>query len=175
MTVLYSKVRNELKTGDLVAWKVSKIGGFFDFILYLYHKIFGAEYVHVGTVYNTGDRVYVIEAIPPAVRIFPLSMRKDFYLIQTNIESTPNRLNVQLEDVGKKYSLFDMVKGIFNLARSSDSYYCSEETAKYYKEIGYIDDEDYGQTPDTLVNHIIKKYGIIPVFVIIDKGNFNDI
>lgn len=176
MSLLYSQIRDELKTGDLLAWRITKINSIFDFILVLYQKILGARFSHVGIVVKLGGRTFVVEATPPAVRIFPLSMCDDFYLIKTNnLKFSTSYLNALFKHLGKKYSISDLSKGILDIKGDSSNLYCSELAKEFYKGIGYIDDEDAGLTPDKIVFTIQEKSGFEPVFVSIDRDNLVDI
>src|SRR5574344_1393360 len=145
-----------MKTGDLLAWDKVKINSFFDLVLYLYQKIFKAKFIHVGVVYTYGDRYFVVESTPPVVRIFPISMYlDDFYHIPCNIDITPRQKRLLLYDLGKKYSIWDLIKSVLPLRKTSDEYYCSELAFKFYKDVGLLYREEDGDTPDDLVEAII--------------------
>lgn len=181
MTLLYSKTREELRTGDLLAWKIVKIKSLVDLVLYLYQKILGAKYSHTGTVIRFGDRIFLMEASPPFVRIYPLSMLESFYLIKTNlnveneVDINNHYYNSLLKHSGKAYSLTDMVRGIFDMKPNDDTLYCSELCLKFYRDIGYTTSEIAGITPDTIIEEIVKLSGNQPVFVTIDREALNAI
>lgn len=173
MVELYSKKRNEIKTGDLLAWKTTRINSFFDFILFLYQKILKAEYTHVGMVVKEGGRIFIMEATPPVVRLFPVSMTEDFYIIHTNIEPKSSHVDVLLKDIGKKYGIMDLIRSILKLGNNTSEYYCSELASHFYNEIGYINNEDAGLTPDSIIKEIVKASGNEPIFIKNDRGNLN--
>ena len=175
MTKKYSEVRKTLKTGDLLAWEITRINSFFNFILFLYQKLFKVKYSHTGVVLKIADRVFVVEATPPVVRIFPLSLQDDFYYIPVDIDIKDNHIDELLMHIGKKYSLIDLIKGILKIRTSDNSYYCSELNGKFYKNCGLIaEDSDY-ITPQKLVETIQKVTNKEPEFIIIDKANLNTI
>jgi len=176
----YSEIRKELKTGDLLAWDKVKKDTKGNFVLYWYQKILKAKYVHVGVVAKIGKRYFVIEATPPVVRIYPISLLSDFVLIKTNLDlSKGNKsryLNILFKELGKKYSIFDLVRNIFRVKNNKSTYYCSELAGYFYKETGLIDDKDKaGFTPDSLIETVMKKTGNEPLMVKLDRGNFNGI
>ena len=172
MSALYSQIRHEIKTGDLIAWDTEKISSFFGFLLFLYQKIFGAKYTHVGVVVQMGGRVFLVEATPPEVRLIPLKMTSDFYLIKTAMPSNRDaQIEFLLSNLGKKYSLVDLVKSLFKIGNSENDFYCSELAGLFYNEFGYLTDRDAGFTPDTIVNAIADKAGTKPIKVMIDKAN----
>ncbi|QXN70522.1 hypothetical protein AGENTSMITH_118 [Bacillus phage vB_BspM_AgentSmith] len=174
-TTLLSKIQPELRSGDLLAWKTTKINSFFDFILFLYQKIFKAEFTHVAIVAIIGDRQFIVEATPPVVRLFPISMTDDFYLIKTDLELNSRHYDLLLKNLGKPYGLWDFVKGIFGIGSSDDSYYCSELAGNFYNNIGYIVDDEAPHTPHALVRAVLKKSKHEMIFVRNDRGNLNGI
>ena len=178
MSSLYSEIRDSIKTGDLVSWKAGKINSIFTFILYVYQKILKPKSVHVGIVVNDiGGRLLVIEARPPSVRIFPLSMMEDFDLVRTNIPFEQNNIDILLREVGVPYEAIDVLKGLFYLDNDRKHLYCSELADIYYKEIKYLSEGYYdsGRTPDQLLEAIIEVSGNKPIHVKIDRGNYNGI
>lgn len=173
--VLYSQKRQDFKTGDLLAWKTVRIRSFFDFVLFLYQKILKADYTHVGIVFKEGNRYFIVEATPPAVRLFPISMTEDFYYIPTDIETKPSHVDLLLSNLGKKYSLIDLVRSMFRLGNNTSDYYCSELANSFYNDVGYYHDLDAGLTPDSLVDAVRKASGKEPIFIKTDKGNLDGI
>lgn len=172
MVKLYSEIRNQLQTGDLLAWKVTRVSSFFSFILFLYQKIFKVEFSHVGIVLKLEDRYFLVEATPPRVRIYPVSMCDDFYYIKTNVKkNNKNYVPLLLKHIGKSYSIFDLVKGMLNMKSSDKSLYCSELAYDFYKEVGFITDESSWLTPQALVDKVVAITDNQPIFVSIDRGN----
>lgn len=173
MTNLYSEVRDTIETGDLLIWKTNKIGSLIDLILYLYQKLLKAEYTHVGVAVVLGGRVMLVEATPPVVRLYPLSLLDDFYLLKTNVKYKNKHLDILFENLGKKYSLLDLIKSLFKLNNSNQHYYCSELASKFYNEIGLIANEDAGLTPDSIVKAVKEATSNDITFVKIDRGNLD--
>lgn len=172
MVKLYSDIRGELQTGDLLAWKVTRVSSFFDFILFLYQKIFKVEFSHVAVVLKLEGRYFIVEATPPRVRIYPISMCDDFYYIKTNVKKNNKKyVPLLLKHIGKSYSIFDLVKGMLNMKSSDKSLYCSELAYNFYKDIGFITDETSGLTPQSLVDKIVSITESDIVYVSVDKGN----
>ncbi len=173
MTPLYSKIRSELKTGDLLIWKTSRFKSLSGLAHYIYQKITGDIYAHVGLVLKEGNRVFVVEATPPAVRLFPLSMSGDFGYVPLELELNDKHIDFLLSDLGKKYSLWDLVRSLFKWSNSNNEFYCSEFCSVFYNQIGLLGSEDAGLTPDTLVESIVMSTGKFPIFVKNDKGNLD--
>lgn len=176
MSVLYSVIRGGLKTGDLVSWKTEKITSFFTFVLYIYQKILKPKSTHVGIVINIGGRILVVEAIPPAVRIYPLSMLDNFYYINTNVKQKNSNLDILLREVGVSYGAFDLIKGILLNNKDGDELYCSELAFNFYNEVGLLNDikyENAGRLPDDLIKAIEEVTGKTFTYVTIDKENLD--
>lgn len=78
----YSQVRSSIKSGDILAfshgdWKT--ISGIKTNIVRIFTR---STYSHVGIAWVVADRVFVLEAVKPKIRIYPLSTSGSFYLIQ---------------------------------------------------------------------------------------------
>ena len=176
ITKLYSEIRTNIQTGDLVIWKVDRVKSLSTLILYLYQKICKQRASHVGIAVNINNRIFVVEAKPPYVRMFPLSRTHDFMLIQTNIKDQDCALDALLIHLGKPYSLFNLIQGIFGLRTSEQTLYCSELCALFYMDIGYLklDPEQEilpGETPDVLIDMIEGIAQKEAFHVHIDRGN----
>lgn len=171
MVTLYSNIRSEIKTGDLLIWKTTQIEDFFDLFLFLYQKIFGAMYTHMAIAVRWDNRVMMVEAAPPASRLFPVSRARSFYWIPVGIEAHESQIEYLLSQLGRKYSLWDLVRSKFKLKRSLEEDYCSDLASEFYNEIGYINDDNAGLTPDSMVAAIMKASGQEPIFVKMDRGN----
>lgn len=172
MTILYSEMRNEIKTGDLIAYDTEEISSFFSFVLFLYQKILKAKYTHVGIAVNLGGRIFLVEATPPEVRLIPLSMCGNFYHIKTNMTTSQDSMLSNLfSHLGKKYSLMDLAKSVIGFSNDPSDQYCSELAGDFYNQFGYLVDRKAGQTPDSIVEAVLERSGSTPVYVVIDKGN----
>lgn len=170
--VPYSQIMKEIKTGDLIAWKTDKYRSILTFILFLYQKLTGALYTHVGIVVKIGGKLYVIEAVPPLVRIYPLENKEEFYWIDAKVNAPAARqLKFLTSEVGKPYSILDMFKSVFRLENNTKDYYCSELAAEFYYNFGYISDKSVGHSPDTMVRAISEIGDVEIIQVTVDKGN----
>lgn len=177
---LYSDVRDTLQTGDLIATRTTKIETFFDFVLYWYQKLFKRRFSHVGVVLRVGDRIFIVEAVPKVVRMIPLSMYSNFYLIRTGVKDSSRHFHNLTRHLGKPYSLLDLIKGMLNIKGSENDLYCSELALTFYQDIGYFTDvvdefDEHTSTPDELVDWVLTQSKSEIEFVRIDKGNIHDL
>lgn len=173
MQVLYSQKRHEMKTGDIIAWNKVIITSFFDFILFLYQKILKANFTHVGVVVVMGDRYFILEATPPMVRLYPISLTDDFYYLPLDLPDNSTHLDILFKKIGVKYSIIDAITSMFSLSNNPSTEYCSELAGKYYNDIGYIYDSKAGLVPDTLMKALIEQSGKELIFIKNDRGNLN--
>jgi len=176
MPKLYSAIKKDMRTGDLIAWKSIKINSFSDFVLYLYQKICKVSYLHVGVIYKEGDRHFMVEATPPVVRLFPISMTTDnFFYIPCNIKENDKHKDILLRNIGKSYGIVDFVRAVIGLGTSDKEYYCSELADDFYRNIGYIKADNAGKSPDTIVRAVLESSKTDPVEVMVDRGNLTRI
>jgi len=176
---LYSQARDSIRTGDLLAWRITRSTSVFDFILVLYQKLFKANFSHVAVAVWVGNRLFAVEATPSKVRIIPLSMLDHFYRIPANIPSNEKHFDILARYVGRPYSLWDLVKVLLGFKGSDTSLYCSELALQYYDEIGYFTDhvdefDDHIPTPDDVVERVLAQSKSAIEYVRIDKGNLDD-
>lgn len=174
----YSEVANDIQTGDLLAWRINKITSIFTFLLYFYQVFFKATYSHTAIAVRLGDQVFAVEATSPTVRMMPLWMLGNFYLYRANVQERKNNVHTLLKHLGKNYSLFDMIKNMFQFGTSDEELYCAEQCHNFYEEIGYFvdvidEDEDDIITPDKVVKKVVKQSGAVAEYIRIDKGNIH--
>lgn len=178
MAKLYSEIRSAIRTGDLVSWDAGKVSSFFGAVLWLYQKILRTKSVHTGIVVEIGGRLFVAEARPPAVRLFPLSKMDDFWLLNLDLEEREEDYDLLLKDMGVPYGYLDLFKGVLGFKNSSKELYCSEQCTKFYVERGYFPEDVYdeaAQIPDNLVEVAERISGKKFVFVHIDHENLKQI
>lgn len=174
----YSEVADEIRTGDLLAWRVNRIDSVFSFLLYIYQWLFKATYSHTAIAVRLEGELFAVEATSPAVRMMPLWMLGNFYLFRAGVPERKSNLRSLLKHLAKDYSLFDMVKNMFQFGTSDEELYCAEQCHEFYKDVGYftsVIDEDESDiiTPDKVVKKVMKQSGAVPEYIRIDKGNIH--
>lgn len=85
-----------------------------------------SEYSHVGTAWVIGERVFVIEAVTPLVRIFPLSKLLPFYHLPMNAPWSPQALEYALSKIGEPYSQLQAIQAFFKLPNDDSLWECAE-------------------------------------------------
>lgn len=171
--VLLSDIKDQINTGDLVAFSHREYGSITSFILWLYQKVAKVDYSHVGVVIKLGERLFIVEAVPPRVNITPIEKVDDFYWIPTKIQTSERwQIDYLLKSVETPYSIVDMFTHYLGMKFRKDRVYCSELASAFYYHVGYILDRSAGHTPDKIVRATKEAGGVTEdVHVITDRGN----
>lgn len=150
----YNDVRKDIKSGDILAWSHRKWGSFYDLQIQAVRFFTQSEYCHVGTAWVVAGRVFVIEAVTPKVRIYPLSKLLPFYLLPMNGSWTTQAEEFGLAQVGMKYSKLKAIESFFRIPKSDNLWQCAELTAAIGKLNGY----DIGRkvTPSALIESAME-------------------
>jgi hypothetical protein len=142
----YSEIRDTIKTGDVLAWSEGDWKTWHGFQLNIVRAFTRSTYNHVGVAYVVSGRVFVVEAVVPLVRIFPLSKVLPCYLMHIPFESTPEMEERMMELVGKPYSKWEAIRSLFTKATDSESVW---ECSKLVNSVlGKVDDR-FNQINDT--------------------------
>lgn len=111
----YLDLRPIIKSGDVLAWSEGGWGSLHDIECSIVKMVTGSEFNHVGVAYVVGGRVFVVEAVVPLIRIFPLSKLTPFYYIRTPENWwTPRTEEFLLSRVGLPYSKWEAIKSFFS-------------------------------------------------------------
>lgn len=154
MKVLYKDIRSNIKSGDLIAWSQRKWDSLHNIEMQLIRIITRSEYVHVGTTWVVGERIFVIDAVMPKVRIFPLSNLLPFYLIPLNSPWKKETEDFAIAQVGKDYSLLQAIQSVLKKPNLDDNWQCAELVHEIMKSDGIDLGEIY--TPSELVNNALN-------------------
>lgn len=152
----YSEIRNSICSGDLVAWSHRGIKSLYDLKIWFVTLFTQSRYTHVGVAWCIGDRVFVIEAVMPLVRIYPLSKTGDFYHINQNFEWTEEVESLALSIVGEEYSQLQAIEAPIRTPSRDSKWQCAEFYAVIAKELG----ADLGNiyTPQAIVEASLQRH-----------------
>lgn len=170
---LLSDMRDEIKTGDLMAFRVRRYGTLTSFALWLYQKITKVRFSHVGVAMKLGEHLFIVEAISPRVTITPISKVKEFYLVPVKIKTNEeNQVDYLLDFVEMNYSLISLVTHYFGFESPSNKVYCSELASGFYYHVGLLHERESGHTPEKLTEAVLAKSDVKePIHIVIDRGN----
>ena len=162
----YRDIRSEIKSGDLLSWSHRGWRSWYDLQVQFIRVFTRSEYSHVGAAYILGPRLFVLEAVSPRVRIFPLSSLLPFYW------TTVPTLNwtIELEDwalntVGQPYSKWHAIQhgAKHEPGKAPPPWQCAE----WYREMarrGGID-SDYRATPTCVTLGIQRRLEAVTKYV----------
>lgn len=151
MNKLTGEYRDRIKSGDLLVWGTNQIKNARDLQLSVVRFFTRSEYDHVGIAWVVGGRVFVIEATPPRVRIFPLSKLTPFYHVPMNIEWTHSMEERLLENVGDEYSVLQAIESYFTTPKKDRVWQCAELVIDFYTSTGMTEERLSGYTPSDVV------------------------
>ena len=152
----YYKLRDELKTGDLLLYRSSSVLG------WLIRMFSRANVNHAGLVIrlseygDLSDRRFTLEALEGGIvlRILSRRLRKFkgdvyWYPLQDQFESYRNDIGAwALEKVGIQYDYGSLFKqALCRVSADAEKFFCSEYSQIAYTECGIIEPLDYALTP----------------------------
>ena len=149
--MIYADARPLIKSGDMLAWSHRGWGSWHSIKIQFVRMFTRSEYSHVGTAWVVGDRVFVIEAVQPKVRIYPLSklLADGAYWLQMNAPWYAKTLTTALEIVGDNYSQIQAMQSPFWVPPEDSLWECAELVATIAKCDGI--DLGYEYTPSAVV------------------------
>jgi hypothetical protein len=134
----YTDVRPDIKTGDVLSWSEGDWKSWKGIQLNLVRMFTRSTYNHVAVAYVVGGRVFVVEAVVPYIRIYPLSKVLPCYISKIPFEATEEMEERMLELVGLPYSKWEAIKSLFTTSTNSESVW---ECSKLVNDIlGKVDD-----------------------------------
>ncbi len=122
----YKTVRPLIKSGDLLAYTHRSWKSWTDIKIQLVRFFTQSEYSHVGLAYVMDGRVFVLEAVQPLVRIFPLSKTGDFYYLPLPSNWTEDVAEFAISHVGEPYSQLQAIQAFFRPLKHDGLWECAE-------------------------------------------------
>ena len=132
----YAQARPAIRSGDVLAWSHRGVRDWHELKIWFVRLFTRSEYSHVGTAWCIGERVFVIEAVQPKVRIYPLSKLLDCYWLPMEAEWLPHTEALALECVGDNYSQLQAVQAPFETPPDDLLWECAELLAKIARSDG---------------------------------------
>lgn len=129
----YSEYRDQIKSGDLLAWSTKGVHGFMDIVTNIIRFVTQSEYEHVGIAWVISGRIFVIEAAFPNVRIRPLKPHTPFYIVPMNIEWDQTKEEFLLSKIGASYSVWKAITSVFVKLPINQEWQCAQLAAEFYK------------------------------------------
>lgn len=148
MIVDYATARDSIKSGDLLAFSHVGWGSWYAWKIQIVRMMTRSEFSHVALAWVVGGRVFVLEAVIPLVRIYPLSKLGDFYHLPLN-KNWCWAEEFALAHVGTPYSQLKAIRAFFKPVLHDGVTECAE----YVSEVLRLADVDLGRvaTPTAVV------------------------
>lgn len=145
----YADARQRIRSGDLLAFSHGDWKTWNGIKVNLVRIFTRSTYSHVGVAWVTAGRVFVLEAVKPKVRIYPLSLSGDFYLLPLAAPWSPETEEFALAHIGVDYSERVAMRAFFGPLEHGSV----QECAAYAREVLLCDGIDLGRLsrPDTVV------------------------
>lgn len=146
----YADARPLIKSGDLLAFSHGSWKSWREFKTMMVRVFTRSTYSHVGVAWVTANRVFVLEAVKPCTRIFPLSLSGNFYLLPLKAPWTPETEEFALRNIGVPYSEMKAILAFLQPLAKGDM----SECAAYVREVLKVDGIDLGKLsrPDAVVS-----------------------
>jgi hypothetical protein len=157
--VNYQGARGQIKSGDLLAWSHRSWASWYDLQVQAVRVFTRSEYCHVGVAWVVAGRVFVIEAVTPQVRIFPLSKLLPFYWMPLGAPWKKETEEFALSQVGLYYSKWQAVKAYFGYTDKDDIWQCAALTRAILSADG-VDLNPEKETPSALVYAGLSRDGV---------------
>ena len=145
----YSDARPTIRSGDLLAFDHGDWDTFTGIKTEVVHMATRSTYSHVGIAWVVGGRVFILEAVKPKLRIFPLSQSGPFYLLPLKAPWRAATEEFALSQVGYPYSEIDAIKAFFSQLPDGTV----SECAAYVREVLIRDGINLGlrSTPNAVI------------------------
>ncbi len=166
----YKDIRQEIKSGHVLAWSHEGWGSWHDVKIQVVRMATRSAISHVGIAWVVGSRVFVIEAVEPMIRIFPLSQLGDFYWYPVDCEWSDDVEEAALSHVGKEYKSMNAIKAFFVSLNKGDVSECAALVITVANSMGI--DLGTRMTPDAVVLKL-QELGVPQQFVNNDKEVVN--
>lgn len=162
--VSYSAHKSLLRTGDLIVFSANKFKGLGGLISFIVRFFTMSEYNHVGVLWITNGRYFLIEAQVPKVKVTPLSDVGSFYYMSMGLEPSEPQMNELLAKVGEEYSKWEAILAYFKKSDMNNKKWICVELARFFYNLFNIDLSDC-YTPSDLVTTLLQDYGKKLVYV----------
>lgn len=159
----YEKFRPSIRSGDLLAFTHLPLRSFYDLQVQAVRVFTKSEYCHVALAWVVGGRVFVIEAVTPKVRIYPLSKLLPFWHITTHAPWKPETEEFALSQVGMDYSKWQAIQAYFGKPDLDHLWECAELAGQVLAVDGISLGEKF--TPSAIVYAAQERDGAITTLV----------
>ena len=121
----YATARPLIRSGDLIAQSGGVWTSWHGIKVNIVRMFTRSTYSHVGLAWVVGGRVFILEAVKPKLRIYPMSKIGDFYLMPMYAKWADTTEHLALEKVGVDYSELVAMQAFFTPLPEDDVRQCA--------------------------------------------------
>ena len=145
----YTTARPLIRSGDLISQSHGDWTTWRGFKVNLVRIFTRSTYSHLGVAWVIGGRVFILEAVKPKLRIYPMSKIGDFYLLPLQAPWSEFAESMALKNIGVDYSEIVAMQAFFGPLQDGEVRQC----AAYALAVLRADGIDLGSraTPDAVV------------------------
>ncbi len=164
----YSDYRNKIQKGDVLAWSHKGLHSWYDFKVQVVRAVTRSEYSHVGFAWPIAGRVFILEAVMPKIRIYPLSKELPFYHVPLGGDWWTDEIEeTALGLIGDCYSQTDAIKAFLGMSSvgANNVWQCAEYVAYLLIKGGLILNSDLNYPDPSNVVEALQQTGR-PIYLI---------
>ncbi len=153
----YQDARPLIRSGDTFAWSHRRVRSWHDLKIWFVRLFTRSEYSHVGTAWVYEGFVFVIEAVQPMVRIYPLHKLLDegCYWLPMNAPWKPTTEAFAFACIGDVYSQMQAMQSPFEMPPEDKLWECAELVAVLLRKDGIELGTVY--TPSRIVHSALER------------------
>lgn len=161
----YGDIRKDIRSGDILGWSHRGWKSWRDIKIAIVRIWRKSEYSHVGTAWVVGNRVFVLEAVEPCARIYPLSKLGNFYWLPMGAPWIPETEELALSHIGDDYKQLTAIKANFQSIEKGGA----EECAAYVLTVAASEGINLGDRaiPDCII-YEAQKLGV-PCYLVVNE------
>ncbi|MDD4242703.1 MAG: hypothetical protein PHG08_00180 [Bacilli bacterium] len=163
----YNDIRSKIKSGDVLAWTHKEWGSWYNLQIQAVRMFTRSEFSHVGIAWVVDERVFVIEAVVPKVRVYLLSDEVPCYWMPCG-ESYWNEIveKTSLSYVGQKYSKWQAILAAINKLKCGvdAKWECAELVNKILQNGNLLKEGEALSTPTSIIEKLL--YKDFPLYII---------
>lgn len=155
----YKNYRENIRSGDLLIWSDDDYSAISSAILKTVRVLTVSDYGHLGIAIRVLNKLFVVEATMPSIRLVPVSDKEEFYHVPMSISWTTNCEDYLISKLGLPYSILDDIRAYFGLiAENDDKYQCAELVREFYIKCCNLP-ISHNYIPKTLIKELLQLTG----------------
>ena len=149
-----SEYRKNIKSGDLIAYKSRYRKGWTSWLGFMVSLFSMSRYSHVGIALWLGERLFLVSADIPEVKLELITRTNPFHHIALGMEWSDRHTEELLKHLGEPYSIIEAIRGYMGSNdETNNKWFCTEFARVFYQKFGYEFGDDL--TPQGIVDDML--------------------